>query len=131
MNKELQAMFQKSTFSISTEAYVYCQAQEYPSNPQDHFLVTDDGEEITVVTKQIIGFNPTETNPHNWLLVSLNLHTPFMKGTLFHVSQAIYESDSNILIVSTYSKDLLFIREQDKEKVKAALIKLGFSYVSE
>jgi hypothetical protein len=128
MQKDLQTMFTKSSFSISTEPYFYCQALSYPSDPKKHFLVTDDGEEITVVTKKIVGFEVKEKNPNNWLLISLNLQTPFMKGTLFNVSKTIYESDSNILIVSTYSKDLLLIKEQDKEKVKTALIKLGFAY---
>ena len=59
--------------------------------------------------------------------MSLNLATPFMKGTLFNVSKAIYEADANILIVSTYSKDLLFIKRQDKEKVIKALSRLGFN----
>lgn len=121
-------MFQKSSFSISSDFYFYCQATKYPSNHKDHFLVTDDGEEITVVTKNPVGFSIKEQNPNKWLLVSLNLETPFMKGTLFNVSKVIYESDSNILIVSTYSKDLLFIKEQDRDKVKKALEGLGFSY---
>lgn len=129
MSVDLKAMFQKSTFSISTEVYFYCQTKDYPKNPKDHFLVVDDGEEITVVTKKIIGFVPIQKNQNNWLLISLKLHTPFMKGTLFNVSKAIYESDSNILIISTFSKDLLFIKEQDKHKVKEALENLGFLYV--
>lgn len=130
MNNDLLTMFQKSTFSISEDPFFYCQAEEYPNNPDKHFLVTDDGEEITVVTKKIVGFTLKEKNQNNWLLVSLNLETPFMKGTLFNVSQAIYESDSNILIVSTYSKDFLFIREQDKDKVKKAITNLGFRYIA-
>lgn len=129
MSTDLNAMFQESTFSISTEVYFYCQTKDYPSNPKDHFLVVDDGDEITVVTKEIIGFVPTQKNQNNWLLISLKLQTPFMKGTLFNVSKAIYESDSNILIVSTFSKDLLFIKEQDRHKVKKALENLGFLYV--
>ncbi len=89
-------------------------------------MVSNDGEEITVVTKDIKNLAIEEKNDNKWLLVSLNLSTPFMKGTLYNVSKAIFESDSNILIVSTYSKDLLFIKEQDKSKVEEALSKLGF-----
>jgi hypothetical protein len=128
MQKDLKTMFEKSSFSISVDSYFYCQIEEYPINTEDHFMISNDGEEITAVTKSLEGLSILEKNNENWLLVSLNLDTPFMKGTLFNVSKVIYESDSNILIISTFSKDLLFIKQQDKEKVKEALSSLGFKY---
>lgn len=128
MQKNLQTMFKKSSFTISSDFYFYCQVNEFPSNLEDHFMISNDGEEITVVTKKIEGLNIKEKNDEKWFLVSLNLDTPFMKGTLFNVSKEIFKSDSNILIISTYSKDLLFIKIQDKEKVIVALKELGFKY---
>lgn len=129
MQNNLRAMFENSTFSISSEPYFYCQAKEYPKDFSAHFMLTSDREEITIVTNNPDDSIIKEKDPNRWLLVSLNLATPFMKGTLFNISKAIYESDSNVLIVSTYSKDLLFIKEQDRDKVKTALIKLGFAYI--
>lgn len=130
ITEKLSSMFKQSTFSISEEVYYYCQVENYPQDKHKHFMVSSDGDEITVVTK-----NPDlledliEKNENEWLMISLNLHTPFMKGTLFNVSKVIYESDSSILIVSTYSKDILFIKRDDKSKVIEALENIGFRYV--
>ena len=129
MDPKLKNMFSKSNFTISSKPYYYCKIQHYPSNPQKHFFISKDTDEITVVTQHPKELELLiEKDPNEWLLVSLNLATPFMKGTLFNVSKAIYEEDANILIVSTYSKDLLFIKKQDKEKVIKALRKLGFKF---
>ncbi len=128
MNQQLKEMFSKSTFTISEKPYYYCKVAQYPAQPAEHFFISKDKEEITVVTQSPEKLNSLEEKDSNeWLLVSLNLATPFMKGTLFNVSKAIYEADANILIVSTYSKDLLFIKRQDKEKVIKALSRLGFN----
>jgi hypothetical protein len=130
MDKKLQKMFNTSTFSISKESFHYCKVDSYPTNPSDHFFISKDADEITVVTERVSKVeNLIQKDDNEWLLVSLNLSTPFMKGTLFNVSKAIYESDSNILIVSTYSKDLLFIKKQDKKNVITALEGIGFKYV--
>ncbi len=129
MDENLQKMFRTSSFSISAEPYFYCQVKTYPTNPTQHFMVSHDSEEITVITQNLdLVENMIEKNDNAWLLVSLNLSIPFMKGTLYNVSKVIYEANANILIVSTYSKDLLFIKEQDKVAVIKALEGIGFRY---
>lgn len=91
MDSKLQEMFNNSTFSISSKSYTYLKAGTYPANPQDHFMVSKDDEEITVVTENVeMVTNIIEKNDNEWLLVALNLAIPFMKGTLFNVSKAIY-----------------------------------------
>ena len=128
MDTKLAEMFKKSSFFISPEKYTYCTVKAIPTDIENHFMVSNDGDEITVVTSKPDTLKDiTEQNKHTWLQVQLILHTPFMKGTLFQVSKAVFEADTNILVVSTYSKDILFVRQDHKEKVMNALEKLGFS----
>ena len=127
MNKKLLEMFTKSTFSISNENYYYVKVAKIPVL-QNHFLVSQDSDEITVVTKEanLEELKIIEKNDNKWRLVTLNLDTPFMAGTLAAVNSACAEKGLNNLVVSTYSKDYLFIKESQVDQIKEILLSLGF-----
>jgi len=120
-------MFQKSSFSISEEKYVYVKVAKL-SNELDHFMVAQDEDEITVVTRQekLSELEVIEKNDNLWRLVSLNLETPFMAGTLAAINSACAKEGLNNLIISTYSKDYIVIKDSQVEQVKAVLQGLGF-----
>lgn len=127
MNNKILEMFGKSTFSISEEKYVYAKVKETPPL-SNHFMVSKDKDEITVVTeeKNLPSLKVLEKNDNLWRLVSLNLYTSFMAGTLAAINSACAENGLNNLIVSTYSKDYIIIKDSQVEEVKEVLEKLGF-----
>lgn len=127
MKKQLLEMFAKSTFTVSPQNYVYTKVSKIPPL-SDHFLVAQDKDEITVVTEvsNINKLDILERNEHVWRLVSLNLETPFMAGTLAEVNTACAAQGLNNLVVSTYSKDYIFVKESQVENVKEVLLLLGF-----
>lgn len=99
------------------------------SDAKNHFMVCKDADEITVVTKEenLSGLVSAERNKDFYRLIALNVSTPFQSvGFLATVSQALAEKGMNILIVSTYSKDYILIKDDRVEDARLVLLKLGF-----
>lgn len=120
-------MFSKSTFSISLENYIYAKVEKYPIS-NHHFFVSQDKDEITVVTqdKNATELSIIEKNENFWRLVSVNLETPFMAGTLAVINTACAEKGLNNLVVSTYSKDYILVKESQARAVADVFLSLGF-----
>lgn len=120
-------MFTKSSFVISNEKYIYAKVRSLSSNI-DHFMVSRDKDEITVVTNEenISLLDLIEKNENLWRLVSLHLNTPFMAGTLATINSACAEKGLNNLIISTYSKDYIVIKDSQVHEIKEVLRNLGF-----
>ena len=128
MNDELQQMITRSTFQVIGNDFVYTKVKELPGDGA-HFMVTKDEDEITVVTKQgnIEKLAVLERNKDTYALISLNVSVPFYSvGFLATVSSSVASEGMNILIVSTYSKDYIMVREDNLEKTKKVLLNLGF-----
>ena len=92
-------------------------------------MVSRDADEITVVTKEdnLSGLDLRERNKDYYRLIALNVSVPFYSvGFLAAVSQAIAASGLNILIVSTYSKDYVMVRDDKLEEARAVFLDLGF-----
>lgn len=127
MDPKLQEIIRSSTFEIQAGIYIYCKVTQKPSG--DHFLISQDKDEITVVTtaNKLKDLNLIERNKENYKLIALNVSVPFYSvGFLATVSGAIAKEGMNILIVSTYSKDYILVKEHNLTRAKVALIKLGF-----
>ncbi len=119
----------KSNFQILPGNYVYAKVGSVMNN-NDHFLVTKDADEITVVTREgnLGQVDLLERNKDDYRLISLNVSVPFYSvGFLAIVSDAFAKEGMNILIVSTYSKDYLLVRADLIESAKKILLTLGFS----
>jgi len=127
MNNKILEMFSKSSFSVSEEKYVYTKVKSVDSI-SPHFMVSQDKDEITVVTeeKNIAALEVIEKNNNLWRLVSLNLFTPFMAGTLAALNTACAAKGLNNLVVSTYSKDYLVVKATQVGEIKEVLQSLGF-----
>ena len=128
MDSEIEKIIQNSTFTIQEGKFVYAKVSEVPQMGH-HFMVTKDAEEITVVTKEenLSGLALVERNKDFYRLIALNVSVPFYAvGFIATVSQAIARGGMNILIISTYSKDYIMIREDRLEDAKTVLLKLGF-----
>ncbi len=128
MNSEIEKIIKESTFKIEEGRFVYAKVSRAPSI-ENHFMVSRDVDEITVVTKEenLLELNLKERNKDFYRLISLNVSIPFYSvGFLATVSQAIAKEGMNILIVSTYSKDYIMIKDDRLEDAKLILLKLGF-----
>lgn len=128
MTDDIQSIISQSTFSVEEGIYIYAQVKTAPSI-DNHFLVTKDKDEITVVTKEenLSSLDLIEKNKDSYSLIALNVSIPFYSvGFLATVSSAIAKAGMNILIVSTYSKDYIMVRADKLEEAKEVLLSLGF-----
>ena len=129
MDKELRKIIENSTFEVVGGVYVYAKVKESPKSGE-HFAIIKDRDEITVVTekKNLESLDLIGKNEKNYCLIALNVSVPFYSvGFLAAVSNAIASAGMNILILSTYSKDYILVKYEDKSKATVALSKLGLS----
>lgn len=127
MNDRLKKINEQSSFEVKDGLYVYTKAASKPNT--DHFIVSQDTDEITVITTEdkLSQLDLTERNKDNYKLIALNVSVPFYSvGFLATVRGAIAKAGMNILIVSTYSKDYIMIKEDKLGKAKEVLLSLGF-----
>jgi hypothetical protein len=95
----------------------------------DHFMVSKDQDEITVVTKEenLGKLDLIEKNKDFYVAFELKISLPFYAvGFLAAVTGAMGDRGMNNLVISTYSKDYLFVRVEHLEKATQALLDLGF-----
>ena len=127
MDDQLKKIIQSSNFKILDGIFVYVKVNSIPSG--EHFMVTRDTDEITVVTKEnkLGELDIIERNKDDYRLIALNVSVPFYSvGFLSTVSSAIAKEGMNVLIVSTYSKDYIMVREDKLNKAREVLVSLGF-----
>lgn len=128
MNKKLEEIIRRSSFEVVEGAFIYAKVSAYPRE-DDHFMVLKDNDEITVVTKaENLGkLSLIEKNKEIYALIALHVSIPFYSvGFLAAVSRAIADQGVNILVVSTYSRDYVLIKQAELEKARSALKGLGF-----
>lgn len=131
MNSEIDKIIKQSSFKIEEGSFVYAKVAEAP-NIENHFFISKDKDEITVVTeeKNLPELALIEKNKEVYRLVSLNVSVPFYAiGFIATVSQAIAKEGLNILVVSTYSKDYILVKDDRIEDARSVLLKLGFQEV--
>lgn len=124
----IQAIIKQSSFEVQDGRYVYTKVKSVPEI-DDHFMITQDQDETTVVTKEenLGKLDLIERNKDSYRLIALNVSIPFYSvGFLATVSSAIAQQGMNILIISTYSKDYIMVKEDKLDKAKQVLLSLGF-----
>lgn len=128
MYSGLQEIIDASSFTIEEGEFVYAQVKTAPPI-DDHFLVSKDKDEITVVTRkeQLPNLDLIEKNKDLYSLIAINVSIPFYSvGLLATISTAIADGGMNILLVSTYSRDYIMVKADRLEDAKIVLKKLGF-----
>jgi hypothetical protein len=128
MNKKLEKIIRQSSFEVVEGAFIYAKVSAYPRE-DIHFMVSKDNDEITVVTKaeNEVKLRLIEKNKEIYALIALNVAIPFYSvGFLAAVTKAIADRGTDILIISTYSKDYVLVKQTELEKTKSALKELGF-----
>jgi hypothetical protein len=121
-------MIAKSNFQIHSGSFVYAKVNSV-ENTDEHFLVSRDADEITVVTKEenLAKLALVERNKDDYRLIALNVLVPFYSvGFIATVTDAFAKNGMNILVVSTYSKDYLLVRADLIKTAEEILLALGF-----
>lgn len=129
MNTDLKKIIENSSFVVHEGRFIYANVKTAPQIDK-HFLVSKDADEITVVTKEenLSDIDLIEKNKDTYSLIELKVSVPFYSiGFLSTVSSAIAEKGMNILIVSTYSKDYILVRDEHTDNAIKTLLELGFN----
>lgn len=124
---DLKEAIPKSIVTVMNGTYVYVKTDNV-ENDNDHFMVSKDKDEITVVTKKenIKDLNVLEL-VEDYKLIEFKPVVPFQTvGFLAKIAEVIANQGMNILIVSTFSKDYIMIKEEELEKGVQALKDTGF-----
>ncbi len=122
----LATVIKESPVIIHSGRYAYLKGTE--TNLKNHFLISQDKDEITIVTKEKNVKNTKYEKDVKWFkLFEFKVSVPFLApGFLSAISKSIADTGANILIVSTFSKDYALIKEEDAKKAIEAWKKLGF-----
>src|SRR5579864_7344179 len=110
---DVKEILAQTVFSQIPGNFVYAKLKAAPARPEDHFLVSFDQDEVTVVTElhNFAKLNALERNKEDYALFELKVSVPFYSvGFLAAISSAIATKNINLLIVSTYSKDYVLVR---------------------
>ena len=125
-DSDLQKVIESSEVAVHPGRFAYLKCEEKPSG--DHFLVARDSDEVTVVTEESRVSEVSYSDSTHWFkLLEVRVSQPFLaKGFLAKIAQTVAEQKLNILLVSTYSKDYVLVREESVEVVISALRSVGF-----
>ncbi len=128
MNEELLTEIKASQIIVKPGRYAYLKADSLVET-KGHFLVSQDQDEITVVTKEENLGTVEHSDEVKWFkLCEVKVSKPFLvKGFIAAITGAIANADLNVLVVSTFSKDYILVREETAPKAINALEVLGFA----
>jgi len=107
--------------------YVWARVRDV-DNAKHHLLVSRDEKETTVVTapEHLASLDVIETNPDRWLLLSIDCASPFYcVGFIADISARLRDAGMDILVISTFSRDLFFVKEAEGEKAAELLRGMG------
>jgi len=123
----LTEVISKSPIKVIDGRFAIVKLNHKPSIT-NYFMITDDGEEITIVIEESqLGDAPYRDIQSWFKLFQAAVSIPFITiGFLAAVTQAIAQKRINVLVISTFSYDCLLIRENDARSAIEALKEIGF-----
>ncbi|MFH1188019.1 MAG: ACT domain-containing protein [bacterium] len=126
-NPTLDEIIKSSKVVVRAGRYAYLTANE--TTIKNHFFISKDEDEITVITEEKNIPNVKYDKDVKWFkLIEIKVSLPFLaKGFLAKITKAIADENLNILVVSTFSKDYILVKEETNEIAIEALRKIGFS----
>ncbi len=128
MTDKVDQVIKTSSVIIHPGRYVYLKTKD--KNLGQHFFVSQDNDEITIVTEEKNLKSVKYINSVGWFkLIEIKLYVPFLQGFLSRVIKPIADAGYNTLIVSTFSKDYIMTKEQNIDKVIDIFKKMGFKDV--
>ena len=97
-------------------------------DPARHLMIARDEKETTVVTNDLDDLDVLAVNPDRWMLVSIDCAQPFYcVGFIAKLSTMLSGAGLDILVLSTFSRDWVFVKEEDAARAAGVLRAAGFS----
>ncbi|HWW62298.1 MAG TPA: ACT domain-containing protein [Thermoanaerobaculia bacterium] len=124
---DIQNIIERSTFHRAG-TYLYVRASAV-RNPESHLMVTRDDRELTVVTteEQLEDVDVIERNPDRWTLLTIDCANPFYcVGFIAKISARLSAAGIDILVVSTFSRDWVMVKDEDADLAATLLREIGF-----
>lgn len=126
----VQELIQNGEFSLDPEKYAILKTTKFmedalaciKTKTEHTIIATERAATHTLPRKEILEIDK------DWRLISFEMELPFeLVGFLSHVSKALADAGVSIFILSTFSTDLLMIKEAQLEKTIQVLKELGLS----
>ena len=120
-----------STFHFGG-VYVWAQVRDVGDEGK-HLLIARDEKETTVVTspENVASLDVIETNRDRWLLLSIDCANPFYcVGFIADIAARLGAAGLDILVISTFSRDLFFVKEEEGERAAGVLRGMGMAQVT-
>lgn len=126
--KNLEPVIASSWFTIDAGTYVYASVQTV-SNAEKHLMVVRDADEITVVTdmNNLPLEGPCQLNKEKWKLVNIRCGNPFYcVGFIALITGVLADAGIDIVLISSFSNDLILVMENDMDDTVRILKETGF-----
>lgn len=123
-----QQVISGSDFYIEPDIFYYIAALDVKT-PELHRLICRDDKEITVVTTEagLTDLTIQSQNQEQWRLLVINCANPFYcVGFLQSISNAMTAAGLDILLISTFSRDYVFVAQQHLAQAVVILQNIGF-----
>lgn len=123
----MQQVIAGSTFHLAG-TYLWVSARAV-RNHEKHLMVTRDAKETTVVTlpEHLGDVDAIEINRDRWTLLDVACANPFYcAGFLATIANLLSGAGIDILVISTYSSDWTFVKEEDAQRAAELLRGAGF-----
>jgi hypothetical protein len=127
-----EQVISRSTFRLG-EVYVWASVREARDALYDkgrHLMIVRDEKETTVVTspENLASLDVLDVNRDRWVLIAIDCANPFYcVGFIAKVAARLSAAGIDILAVSTFSRDLFFVKEEDGSRAADALRAIGFA----
>lgn len=123
---KIEKVVRSSRVIVHSGRYAYLESSGKVLGP--HFMIAQDQDEITVITEERNLSKVKYSGLVKWFkLIEIKVSVPFFPGFLSRVIKPIAEAGFNTLIVSTFSKDYLLVREENHQDIVEILERLGFT----
>lgn len=89
-------------------------------------MISRDDKEITVVTNDLDDLDIIDINPDTWLFLPIECAQPFYcVGFIAKLSAMLSAAGIDILVLSAFSRDWVFVKVEDGERAAEVLRKAG------
>lgn len=130
MKPSIEKVIKTSSVIIHQGRYAYLKTKDI--NLNNHFFISQDKDEITIVTEEKNLNKVDYSGIVKWFkLIEIKLSAPFLQGFLSRVIKPIADAEYNTLIISTFSKDYILTREENINQVTKILADTGFKVMFE
>jgi len=123
-----QNVIHDSDFYLEADVFYFVDAL-HVKTPELHRLICRDDKEITVVTNAagLADLTIKSQNKEQWRLLVINCANPFYcVGFLQSISSAMTAAGLDILLVSSFSRDYVFVAAAYVEQAMQILQQIGF-----